>query len=763
MVRKYNIYFLVTVLVLSSCSIRKHLPEGTHLYNGATVKVTKGPGNEMKTRSVRKSLENISFPKKNKMILGHAYKVGLWYAIGEPKKNKGFKHWLRNTLGEPPVLDSKVDLDANAANMKAYLENKGHFESTVSGKALVKGYKMKASYQVMLTRPYMIDSVKWALDSTMVSNDILNMNSKDSYIKTGQQFDLANIKAEAIRTDNYLKTNGYYYFSPDYIKTFVDTTIGDHKTNLFLSIRKDAPALAKLPQTINSIMLFPNYTLLNPPPDTTKRKVLVYDQVYIRDTVHAFRPKALVRPLTYRPGALYDLQKHNESLNRFINMGAFKFVKTRYEPSSDSARPSLLNVYYYLTPRKKKNITAELGAFTKSNSFTGAQVNLNWQNRNLLKGAEKLHIKTYGAIESSANDSLRKNNNWRLGTEVSLTVPRLVLPFKIKENSLFPPNTRFLLGYEWARRQLLFTKNFFRFQYELNWKKESNKSHTLAPVSITYNNATAFSETFLEKINQFPVLQLANQPEILLGSFYNFTYNSKNPRAKNIGYFNANLDFAGNIAGLFKKADSAFDKKIAGAFFAQYAKLDFDFRFTRKLASEVYVANRINVGMGLPYGNSAYLPFSKQFIIGGSSSLRGFRPRQLGPGRARTTADQQVTYPQIGGDYKLELQTELRFPIVSVVKGALFTEAGNIWMKNAILYGTEGKLTKQFLNDLAVDAGFGIRVDVQVLILRLDIGIPLRKPWLPRGQEWVIDEFDFGNASWRKSNLIFNIGIGYPF
>ena len=150
-------------------------------------------------------------------------------------------------------------------------------------------------------------------------------------------------------------------------------------------------------------------------------------------------------------------------------------------------------------------------------------------------------------------------------------------------------------------------------------------------------------------------------------------------------------------------------------------------------------------------------------MIGGSNSLRGFVPRQLGPGRVLTTPAQQVSYPQIGGDYKLEAQTELRFPIVGILKGALFADAGNIWSKNSLIFGEDARLTRQFMKDIAVDAGLGIRLDISVILLRLDIGIPLRKPWLPRGSEWVVDEIAFGNSSWRKNNIVLNIGIGYPF
>ncbi len=760
---RYFLWVFMLVLGASSCSIRKHLPKETYLYNGPTIDIKKTANNPKKTRPVRKELSKISFPKKNKMILGHAYKVGFWYAIGTSRREKSFRNWLRNRFGEEPVLNTMVDIEANSENMVAHLENKGYFKSTVSGKPVLKGYKMKAHYDVLLTRPYTVDTVKWVLDSSTLGKDIMAVSRKNLFVLSGDQFDLANIKAETRRMDLALKRKGYYYFSPNYVKAYVDTTVGEHRTNIFFTVKKDAPLLARTPQFINSIMLFPNYTLLFPAPDTSKTGLIVYEDILIRDTVNAFKPSTLVRPITYDTGSLYDQQKHNESLNRFINMGAFKFVKSRYEPSTDSVNPSRMDVYYYLTPLKKKTINAEIGAFTKSNSFTGAQVNLNWKNRNLFRGAEQLIVKTYGAFEVSLNDSLKQNNNWRVGGEVSLQAPRFVTPFRIRENGFFPPYTRLLLGYEWMRRQLLFTKNFFRLQYDLTWKQKINIEHTISPMSITYNNATAFSEEYLQKVNIYPVLQFANRPEIILGSFYNFSTFTRTTVRPNTFFFKGNVELAGNIAGLFKKADSAFDKKIAGAYFAQFAKMDVDFRYTRKLTGTTSLVNRINLGVGMPYGNSSYLPFSRQFIIGGSNSLRGFRPRQLGPGRAITTADQQVSYPQVGGDYKLELQTELRFPLVSKLHGALFAEGGNIWTKNDVLYGPGAKLTKQFMRDLAVDAGVGLRFDITVLIIRLDVAMPLRKPWLPMGSEWVIDQIDFGSKAWRKNNLIFNLGIGYPF
>ena len=763
MVNRYLIGLGIFLMATTSCSVRKHLPKGTYLYNGSKVAVTKTPDNPVGTKTITKQLKALTFPKKNKMILGYPYQVGIWYALGEPRRKNGIKSFLKNRLGEPPQLSTMVKLKSNEENLLAFVENHGYFKSAVSSSSSVKGYKMTAIYDVKLPRPYSIDSINWSLDSTLLSRDILSIDNRPRLLKPNEQFNLDNIKAETRRTDLALKTKGYYYFSPDYIKTYLDTSAGNHKANVFFSIREETPVLARVPQTIQSIVLFPNYTLIYPPPDTSKTGLTEYKGILIRDTIRQFKPSALINSLTYRPGSLYNLEIHNESLNRFIKMGAFKFVKSRYEPAGDSADLSLMNVYYYLTPYKRRSLNAELGGFSKSNSFTGAQINVNWKNRNLLAGAEQLAVKTYAAIETSSVDTLKKNNNWRVGGEVTLTIPRFIAPFRIKESHYAPPFTRFTMGYEWVRRQLYYTKNFLHFQYDLSWRQRNGMDHLLAPVSITLNNTTAFSDTYQQKLNQYPLLNYANLPELLLGTLYNLTYSTRNTLASNIFYLSANVDASGNLLGLFNKSDTPFSKKIGGAYFAQYLKLDLDARYTRKLTGKSQWANRIFIGIGMPYGNSAYLPFTKQFVIGGGNSLRGFKPRTLGPGTVLTSADQQAIYPQIGGDYKLEMQTEFRFQVSGPLHGALFADAGNIWTKNELLYGSNGKLKGNLLNSIAVDAGVGIRYDINVLIIRLDVGIPLRKPWLANGRQWVLDDIDFSKGQWRRDNMIFNFGIGYPF
>ena len=279
---KRLILYIIGFVFITSCQIKKHLPEGTFLYNGAKIKVEKVEDFKGAPKPIAKALEKIAAPRKNKMILGFPYKVAWWYAIGEPKKQSGFKYWLRNQFGEAPILSTRLDLKANETNMQAYLENKGYFKSKVIGKTDTQGYKLKAIYEAKVTRPYIFDTIKWVLDSSELSRNISKIRNRTSYVKQGDQFDIENIKAERNRIDLALKRRGFYFFNPEYIKAYVDTTNNRHTLNVFYTIKKETPENARYPQVINEVTIFPNYTLLLPPPDTSKLNLIEYKGYFIK-------------------------------------------------------------------------------------------------------------------------------------------------------------------------------------------------------------------------------------------------------------------------------------------------------------------------------------------------------------------------------------------------------------------------------------------------------------------------------------------------
>ena len=189
-----------------------------------------------------------------------------------------------------------------------------------------------------------------------------------------------------------------------------------------------------------------------------------------------------------------------------------------------------------------------------------------------------------------------------------------------------------------------------------------------------------------------------------------------------------------------------------------------DFRVYRKISQSNIWANRIIIGVGIPHGNSLELPFIKQFFVGGNNSLREFRSRAVGPGTYLPgNIAQKGFLPDQSGDLKLELNSELRLKLVNMVYGAIFVDAGNIWLFNENALKPGGKFSGEFLSELAVGTGLGIRFDVNILVLRLDVGFPLKVPYLAKKNRRVIDQIKFHNPEWRQKNLVFNLAIGYPF
>jgi outer membrane protein insertion porin family len=763
------VYFIgfIVVMALSSCNVQKHLPPGERLYKGATVKVEKNSEVKTSSKALKKQL-NLAIPlRPNKFLFGQPYKVWWWYFLGEPdpeKEDKGLRAFLRRKLGEPPVLSSRINAGVTAQNMESFMENTGYFHTTVQGDTVNTGsYFTKALYNAQVQPQYHIKTITWVSDSSALLK-LLEQRQKRGILKVGQPYTLSNISAERDQLDLFLKTRGYYYFNPDYLMAYADSTIGNREVALYLNVKKTIPEQAKYPYTINKIVVFPNYSLASAELDTSKYGVDLYDGLRIRDTTKKFNNRLFAQTITYRPGSIYSSRAQNTTLNRFISIGAFKFVKNRFEVVTDSPQLHRMDVYYYLTPAKKKSIQAEIDAFTKDNSNVGTQLSVNWKNRNIFHGAELLTVKAYTGVELAAVDSGRNNNSFRIGGEASIKFPRYAIPFfHLKENNFYNPNTNLLVGYEMYIKQLFYTKNLFRVQYDFTWKKNANEQYTFAPISLSYLNASKVTDTFFKQAMITPALLLNVYSEAILGTYFSYTYNSGRRSRINKFYFNAGVDLSGNIAGIITGAKSFRQKTIFNTPFAQYVKLDFDVHYTRALPGKWDWANRLQIGIGLPYNNSALLPFTKQYIIGGSNSIRGFRVRSLGPGTYKPTTEDQRFFQIIGGDYKFLVNTELRVPFTKVVSGAVFIDAGNIWTKDTLIFGPAGQLSKEWIKELAVATGVGLRFDVTVLVIRVDLGIPLRKPYLPDGQRWVFNQFDFGSSAWRKENLILNIALGLPF
>ncbi|HEU4903112.1 MAG TPA: hypothetical protein VFT06_09975, partial [Flavisolibacter sp.] len=118
-------------LIFAACSPTKHIPEGDALYTGATVKLTAENVTTRQKKVLHADLEALTRPRPNSRFLGIPFKLMLWNFF-YTKKEKGLKANLQRKLGQPPVLASSVDLDANVKLLQNHLENKGFFTANVT-------------------------------------------------------------------------------------------------------------------------------------------------------------------------------------------------------------------------------------------------------------------------------------------------------------------------------------------------------------------------------------------------------------------------------------------------------------------------------------------------------------------------------------------------------------------------------------------------------------------------------------------------------
>jgi len=286
-------------------------------------------------------------------------------------------------------------------------------------------------------------------------------------------------------------------------------------------------------------------------------------------------------------------------------------------------------------------------------------------------------------------------------------------------------------------------------------------------MEIIYVQPRNITPEYQAQMDTVPTLKHAIEPQFSFGPNYNFTYtNTMDNTKKHTIYFKGGLDLSANTLGLIQGANINAGKqhKIFDAYYSQYIKTEFDFRHYMKITSNSQLASRVNIGYSYSYGNSRSLPYLKQFFVGGPNSLRAFRARSIGPGSlAPQNLGANNFYADQTGDYKLEINTEFRAKLASIIHWAAFLDAGNVWLQNEDPNKSGAKFSKDFLSEMAIGGGLGLRFDFTFLILRTDFAIPLRVPYLDKSERWVIKDIDIGNRAWRKNNLMFNLAIGYPF
>ncbi|MDO5510334.1 MAG: BamA/TamA family outer membrane protein [Weeksellaceae bacterium] len=760
---------LPMLLLTYSCTGTRGLAEGEKLYTGAKVNIDGEHLNSGERKQLRQEVQSKLTPQPNSSFLGMRPRVAIHNMVREPERDRGLRHWLKYRVGQAPVLIEDVDPEFNREIMVNHSENKGYFNASGSYEVEEKERTARVIYELQPRQRYFISSVSFPQDTSVLEREIAATQDK-SLLKAGNPFDLDVILRERERIDAVLKQKGFYFFHADNIIIQADSTVTNQpEVELMLRVKEATPDLARHPFTIEQTIIFADYDLSEAqanrygiPADLTG--IEEHNGRYIIDPKNKFNPVIFDQAMSFHKGELYNRQDHNQTLNRLISLGVFKFVKNQFVVA-DSLQHDF-HAYYMLTPHLFKNLRLEVLGKTNSENFVGSEVNLNWSHRNAFRGAEQFTATLFGATDWQIGGPENANNLLRLGGRLHLTVPRLWVPFaNIRLGGAYIPRTQMGLGYEFQRRTQLYTLHNFTTHFGYYWKENQRKEHDLKVLDALFVRSSDVSERYMEQIQNNPNLGRVIEDQLIFGPTYSFTYTTTMLPFDNTWYYRGTADLSANITGLVTGANVRDGNQVTffGVPFSQYAKMEHDVRFYRRLSRNTSLATRFIGGIAYPYGNSEYVPFVKQFFVGGSNSLRAFRARNLGPGSYDPRVEGRPFFYDQVGDIKLELNAEYRFGIYRFIHGALFADAGNVWLINEHEDRPGGKFEGDFLKEIAVGAGFGLRMDFSVMVLRLDLAVPLRVPYLPEGERWTFDQFDITDGHWRRNNLMLNIGIGYPF
>ncbi len=320
-------------------------------------------------------------------------------------------------------------------------------------------------------------------------------------------------------------------------------------------------------------------------------------------------------------------------------------------------------------------------------------------------------------------------------------------------------------------------RDYFRLSnlaasYGYIWRETETKTWTVKPVFVNTLQLGAISESFQARMDSIPAIRNSYQETFIEGESVEFVINTENRRKWKYAYLRLGFEEAGGLMSGIKGIGDLLNAPLNFTH-ARYVRLDFDMR-QYLLQRNSSLAFRFYGGVGIPYGGSTILPYLKQYFVGGAYSIRGWRPRVLGPGSYYDSVRQNSTdnlFIDQAGDIKLELNGEYRFAMIKLfsgsvsLNGALFADAGNIWLtrKDPSLEGANFEF-KNLYQDIAISTGAGVRLDLGgFLVLRFDWAFPVKKPYVKSNAGWVIKDVDLGDPDWRKKNLNFNIAIGYPF
>lgn len=769
------------------CGTTERLAEGEVLYTGAEIELVDEAEVDAPER-VRYALGEYAEPEPNSSVLGMRPTLWVHQKFGQ-KKPDGLGAKIQDRLGEPPVLLNEERARRNVLFMEKYLRDEGYLSNQVTYRVDYEeeGHEARVIYQVKARPRYRLSEVVFPEPSDPARRSI-HRSQAGSQLKEGEPYRLENLQQERQRLTRLLRNQGYADFGPSYLFYALDSASGDHQVRLQMQVQAPSDSTQHHPYFLRNVRVYPDFSLDQSQNSSTQPGgILAYEHLNFMGQQPTLRPEVLARNILLKPGDPYREDDYRYTLQHLQDLGVYKFVNIKFRPDPDTIQTDSLVAAIYLTPRKQQELGLDLEADTRTGLFSGygASLSGNYSHLNFFRGAERFRASLNGSAVLQPGDTTSLINTLDIGAQVDLYVPRLLLPFAIDESKQFHlPQTRFSASYSYQDRIGFYTLGSLGLSFGYQWdgNEERTQQHELTPISALGIDLLSSSGDFDSLLRSNPFLQSSFSDVLIVGPQYTFTLQQK-PRAilQAYHFFQANIESSGNLLWLgYRAAQGPRNGEAYRLFrrpFAQYVRSELEYRNYFPIAKEQKLAFRVVVGGGYALGNSQVLPYLKQFFVGGPISLRAFGLRQLGPGTFQSGERQdEIGFVDQTGDLVLESTLEYRFGIYEYLKGAVFLDAGNVWLmpgtepdnlgpREAVRYEQGLFRPQDFVSELAVGGGLGLRLDVDFFVLRLDLATPLREPYFPEGDRWSFSRMNWFDLDWLRDrrNLRLNVAIGYPF
>lgn len=790
-----NIYVIIlaaAIFLLGSCNVARYLEDDEYLVKKNKVEITDKIQLSADPDLIY-NLESFIIQKPNR---DYFFLPREWiYFRNEEEflKSKKRKGILKEA--ELPVLHEDEAMFKTAEQMEKYLRfSKGFYNAKVYPIAFLSEKRADVTYQVVTSDRYTIRSKEYFSEDERI-RELIESSESSTLLKEGTKVDEAIFDEEKSRIVGYLQNKGFAAFTKSNIDFKADSS--DLQMDVFITILPPSSGFIHRQYTIGDIEVYPDYrgSIKESYSNAQELKGIKYA---FDDENYFIKPRTLSRAMDMQERILYKKYRIDNTYRSLAKLGTYRFINISSQISEE--QDTVINYKVFLTPIEKTwAIDGSLDLFYSylaQNSLNrlGLSANTSLSNLNAFGGGEKFSF----SLETTNEINLPEFqfSSFTFKAQTSLRFPTLLdpgniilkgferLPQKLGkgkyDNVKNKTNTDLGLSYSYISQIFQYQTNSFNASLSYDWRPNQKFTYLYTPINI---NSVSNS------VNENFRMQFLDTNELLARSFDNFfitgfgiqefVYRMQSPTFSTGFSWGINLVleqsgteiFAANtlynaISG--ENTEWAFNLAGGNQFdFSKYFLSNVDLRASQKLGGKHSLAGRFKVGFALPFSldkDNAVIPFLKQYYVGGANSLRAWQTRELGPGGWAddfyNPLNDQAFFQT--GDFVLETSLEYRFPIYYVFEGGLFVDAGNVWTLSSEDSRTDSQLTWDFYNQIAVGYGFGIRINLDFLVIRFDFGYKLRYPFPHQ---------DFNDRYWRAPELTtdyllapnITIGINYPF